>query len=198
MSFQPGTHLRVRRYGIYDHHGIYVSDDCVIAFSGEPLHKADALVRPVSLQCFQKTGAAKVVKHPGEGRPFGLQWLPNPLDSDEIVARAKYLSENCPPGRYSLIGVNCEHVANWCVSGYFESLQSRKTFLRVSLGIILVAFMLVWKGIRLPAWLVALSALSAIGPYKYNSDPYRLFKDVINRWPGYEKQSNPAENTVGN
>ena len=58
---------------------------------------------------------------------FGPNWLPSPLPRDQIVAEAERLAEIGFIGKYTLFGSNCEHVANWCVSGnYFESLQTKK------------------------------------------------------------------------
>lgn len=59
---EPGDHLRVRRFGLYWHHGIYVSDERVIEFGGNSLlEKHRAVVRPVSLGEFEKRGRAEVV-----------------------------------------------------------------------------------------------------------------------------------------
>jgi hypothetical protein len=64
------------------------------------------------------------------------------VEPEEIVARARFLLASSPfPQRYNLIGLNCEHIANWCAAGgYCESHQTRfgfhlKAFLTLSFGI---------------------------------------------------------------
>jgi hypothetical protein len=182
--FQPGDHLRVRRRNIYSHHGIYVSDDRVIEFGGATFRsKGQAIIRPVTLREFAGSGNAVAVKHPNR-TTLGMG-LPGPLRRCEIVARAEWLIDHCPRGRYSLVGYNCEHVANWCVTGWYsESLQVRRVFLAQAM--VLGALLLICRRSRPPWWLAALlGALSLVGPYKYNSDPVRLWKDVLDRWPRY-------------
>jgi len=108
---EPGDHLRVRRFGLYWHHGIYVSDERVIEFGGGSLlEKHRAVVRPVSLGEFEKRGRAKVV-------------LPRASLAQEVIDRAEYVC-TCPTrGMYNFLGSNCEHLATWCVSCDFWSDQ---------------------------------------------------------------------------
>jgi hypothetical protein len=195
--FKPGDHIQVWRRGIYWHHGIYVSDDRVIEFGGGSLwDKQSAVVRPVTLATFENTGTAVVVPHP---RRFLLglgMGLPDPLPRDEIVARAEWLIGKCPKGRYNLVGSNCEHVANWCITGgYFESLQARRLFmvhayvgLALTLGWRLSGYKSVWLKLML-----ANSVWGPIGPFLYHTVPYRKWRDILVQWPGYEPQGPDSE-----
>ena len=182
MLRQAGDHVRVRR-PIYWHHGIFVRGDRVIEFGGGDLfRKSEALVRPVSLQQFQDGGHLQVVLHPT--RTGHLMRLPGPLPRDQIVARAEWLAVNCPTRRYGLIGSNCKHVANWCVTGgYFESLQARRAIIGTA-GVLTIVI-LAWHWFRLPPWAAGLfAALAVVGPYKYNMDPYRFWKGILDQWAG--------------
>jgi len=132
QCFVHGDHLRVHRRRLYYHHGIYIDDGRVIEFSGPAgagSKKNLARIRAVTLAKFEGRNAAVTVRHP---RPFlfGLGFgLPTALPPDEIVTRAEWLCRHAPAGRYNLVGSNCEHLANWCVTGwYFESLQVRTWF----------------------------------------------------------------------
>ncbi len=71
---------------------------------------------------FEKGGTANVVQHPITH--FGLTYPPagSPLD---IIDRAMWLVDHQPPG-YHIAGRNCEHIANWCVTGkMYESFQMK-------------------------------------------------------------------------
>ena len=61
--FQRGDHLQVRRPMLYNHHGIYVSDDRVIQFGGGIWDKPHAVISAVSLKDFERDGTARVVRH---------------------------------------------------------------------------------------------------------------------------------------
>jgi hypothetical protein len=96
--FERGDHLRVLRFGVYWHHGVYVSDDRVIEFGGGIKDKPQAVIRPVSLDQFERHGrdTAEAVRHP---RRFMLglgDGGPEALPADEIVARAEWLTAPRP------------------------------------------------------------------------------------------------------
>jgi Lecithin retinol acyltransferase len=122
--FKPGDHLQVRRQLPYSHHGIYVSDDRVIQFGGGIFDKPRAKIEAVSLEQFERGGAAEVVEHGRRRRITGYLF-----EADEpwkAVARAEFLLKLQPKLPYNLIGHNCEHIANMCASGgYTESHQTR-------------------------------------------------------------------------
>lgn len=128
--FQPGDHIQVRQWlGAfpYYHHGIYVSDDRVIQFGPGIAGKANAKIEAVMLSNFERHAPAEVVRH---GRAFALSGYLFEADEPwKIVARAEFLLELQPRLPYNLIGHNCEHIANMCVSGgYTESHQVRTLF----------------------------------------------------------------------
>jgi len=108
-QFTPGDHLDVYR-GLYWHHGIYVGDNMVIHFDGEPGGNiGDARIKKATLDEFAKGGTPKVYAHK------------NPrYSNEETVARAHMrLGED----GYSLIKNNCEHFVYWCRTGLHRSLQ---------------------------------------------------------------------------
>ena len=55
------------------------------------------------------------------------------------------------------------------------------------------ALMLVWRKIS-PRTQTSASLLliaTALGPFVYNAVPYRLWRDVLDQWPGYPEQGEP-------
>ena len=117
--------------------------------------------------------------------------LPDALPRDEIVARAEWLIGKCPKDRYNLVGSNCEHVANWCVTGgYFESLQARRLFMFHAY--VSLALTACWRlSGKKSVWLnlmLANSVWGPIGPFLYHTVPYRKWRDILLQWPGYEPQ----------
>jgi hypothetical protein len=97
-----GDHISVARPG-YSHHGIDVGDGSVVHFAGGlGKTKAEAEIRQDTTQEFLRGGIPIVVLHAG------------PVDAGETVRRA--LSRVGEQG-YGLFDNNCEHFANWCVTG---------------------------------------------------------------------------------
>jgi HRAS-like suppressor 3 len=179
--FQYGDHLMVHRPG-FTHHGIYVSDDRVIDFGAYDLRAKHRYgVRPVTLEEFAGGRKAEVVQHPSPGRMFGASWLPNPLPPDQIVAKAERLAEISFSGKYTLFGSNCEHVANWCVTGhYFESLQIKKFFRAHAIALLIMLALYRWKGHnrvwRVTYW--ALLLIGAVARYQSRRAPYKFWEGV--------------------
>lgn len=104
-----GAHLVTPRFG-YVHHGIHVGGGRVVHYAGlSRLLLLRGPVREVTLAAF------------AGGRPVAIKFRPRPRFSpDEIVARARSrLGEN----RYRLTSNNCEHFAEWCLSGESRSEQ---------------------------------------------------------------------------
>ena len=110
MELKAGDHIKAD-YGMYYHHGIYVGDGQVIAYSKEN-NKSVALT---SLDEFAQGHAIIKVEH--DDAKFSR---------DEVVDRAySRLGED----DYNLVFNNCEHFANWCVTGNAKSDQVRETVL---------------------------------------------------------------------
>jgi HRAS-like suppressor 3 len=180
-KFRYGDHLMVHRPG-FTHHGVYVSDERVIDFGAyDSRTKRHNGVRPVTLEQFAGGRRVEVVQHPSPGRMFGPRWLPNPLPPDQIVAEAERLAEIAFIGKYTLFGSNCEHVANWCVTGnYFESLQIKKFFRAHAIALLIMLLLHRWKGPntvwRVTYW--ALLLLGAVAQYQWRRAPQKFWEGV--------------------
>lgn len=113
-----GDHIRVKRmHGIYTHHGIYVSDNEVIHFTGTDddniMDSSKNMVISSDLNFFLKGGELEVKEYTDEE----FQDLYEP---DQIVAYARSCLGD---DGYNLIFNNCEHFANVCTLGRFRSHQ---------------------------------------------------------------------------
>lgn len=110
-QFAIGSHLKVARLG-YFHHGIYIGNGQVIHYAGFCDTFKSAPVTCVSLSQFQ--GSADkilIVQHDSHKIQYSRQ---------EIIERAKSrLGED----NYNLFTNNCEHFANWCITGKAVSKQ---------------------------------------------------------------------------
>ena len=188
-KFQPGDHLRVHR-GLYSHHGIYVGDGQVVDFGGGGLfRKAETGIRKITLEEFRGSGTVAKVEHPAHlwlGLGMGL---PEPLLGGGVVHRAEWLLGQSSRVRYHLVGSNCEHIANWCVSGgYFESLQARKvlgvTGFIVGPGLILAYARAPWLR-RHPKVFMLAGLAMMVGPALYNVVSYLFWKDLLDSYPGF-------------
>jgi Lecithin retinol acyltransferase len=180
-EFSYGDHLTVRRLG-FAHHGIYISDDRVIDFGGYDLRAMRRYgARPVTVQQFGRGHKVEVVRHPSPGRMFGLGWLPGPLPPERIVAEAERLATIGLAGKYTLFGSNCEHFANWCVTGsYFESLQT-KTFFRAQAALLTVMVLTVRSSGHNKWWRLTCSSLiliGAIASYQRQRAPHKFWQGV--------------------
>ena len=188
-QFRPGDHLAVRRRYLYWHHGIYVSEGRVLEFGGGGvLSTRQFVIRSVTMSEFDPLGAAVVVQYPRRFLAGLGVGLPPSLPPNEIIARAEWLASNCPPGRYNLVASNCEHVANWCATGwYFESLQIRTCF--VVQAILCAAVILWWRklspGRRRAASLILPTI--TLPTLIYNLMPHPRWKDILDQWPGHAK-----------
>lgn len=113
-----GDHIRVKRmHGIYTHHGIYVSDNEVIHFTGTDddsiMDSSKNRVISSDLNFFLKGGELEVKKYTDE--EFQDLYAP-----DQIVAYARSCLGD---GDYNVLFNNCEHFANVCTLGRFRSHQ---------------------------------------------------------------------------
>lgn len=113
-----GDHIRVKRmHGIYTHHGIYVSDNEVIHFTGTDddsiMDSSKNRVISSDLNFFLKGGELEVKEYTDE--EFQDLYAP-----DQIVVYARSCLGD---GDYNVIFNNCEHFANVCTLGRFRSHQ---------------------------------------------------------------------------
>ena len=104
----PGTHLVSPRTG-YQHHGIYVGGGRVIHYAGFDTPFRSGPVEEVTLDEFTR------------GEPVQVKvWQSPRFPGETAVKRARArLGED----RYSLWANNCEHFAEWCISGTSRSPQ---------------------------------------------------------------------------
>ena len=118
-----GDHIRVC-IGLYYHHGIYASDECVIHYaSAEQTNRIDpseAKIIITDLNRFLMGGNLEV-------RIFDLEESKNKRTPSEIINYA-LLQVGMRKGAYNLISNNCEHFANECVFGKAVSNQVEDVF----------------------------------------------------------------------
>lgn len=121
---QKGDHIRVMRIGgLYAHHGVYISDDEVIHFTGQDddsiLDWSKCEVIKTDLQTFLKGGTVEVKEYTDEE----FQDLYSP---EQIVIYAR----SCIGDKgYNLAFNNCEHFANVCTLGRFRSQQVERVLM---------------------------------------------------------------------
>ena len=113
-----GDHIRVKRvWGIYAHHGVYVSDDEVIHFAGQENDSIFDWSKPevivTDLEVFLRGGVLEVKEYTDNE----LDYLYPP---EEIV---KYARACVGDKGYNLVFNNCEHFANKCTLGLHRSMQ---------------------------------------------------------------------------
>ena len=115
-----GNQIRVNR-GLYYHHGIYESDDCVYQFAspeGSEISPETAVVCTTTLKKFLNGGDLEV-------REYTEEELKELKPKDEII---KYAKEHLGEMGYNLISNNCEHFSNRCAFGKSESEQVNNIF----------------------------------------------------------------------
>lgn len=132
---QYGDIIGVHRLGgVYDHYGIYESDDCIYEYAAHGHDFGEADIHVTTLK--------KFIRDSGNGNLFILTFpnqndapvksyesasaadpLPHFYTPEETVRRAKSrLGET----KYSLLFNNCEHFAIWCKTGVHESHQANE------------------------------------------------------------------------
>ena len=145
-----GDVIGVHRYnGLYDHYGVYESQNCVYEFAAINGDFGDAIIHTTTLDCF--IGRSKsffTLSFPKEyGTPEKravsevrtLNFLP-PLNEPAFEKVSKAIKQTCyhlySPEEtvsraksrlgergYNLLWNNCEHYAIWCKTGLHESHQ---------------------------------------------------------------------------
>lgn len=119
-----GDHIRVQRIGgLYAHHGVYVSDDEVIHFTGKEddsiLDWSKPEVISSDLEYFLKGGVLEIKEYTDD--EFQDLYAP-----EQIVTYARA----CLGDKgYHLAFNNCEHFANVCTLGRFRSNQVERVLL---------------------------------------------------------------------
>lgn len=161
---QKGDHIRVQRMnGVYAHHGIYVSDEEVIHFTGKDddsiLDWSKPEVIQTDLSYFLKGGILEVKEYTDE--EFADLYSP-----EQIVTYARA----CLGDKgYNLIFNNCEHFANVCTLGRFRSHQVEKVFTKRKEN----DFMGIWSTIK--SWFGGSSSGSRTTTnYNYEPDKVKI------------------------
>ena len=111
LSIQGGDILYVHR-GLYKHYGVYAGDGKVIHFaplSGKEIKAENAVVHETTLGNFLKGGILKI-----DNKSKAM------FPRQKIVERAR---SQIGKKSYNLVFYNCEHFANWCKTGVYESDQ---------------------------------------------------------------------------
>jgi hypothetical protein len=118
---KKGDHIRVSRH-LYTHHGIYISDEEVIHFTGEDddsiLDWSKNKVIRTDLDRFLLGGDL-------EYKVYTEDELKDLYPVDHIVHYARVCLDD---DGYDLIFNNCEHFANVCTLGRFKSHQVERVF----------------------------------------------------------------------
>lgn len=160
---QKGDHIRVQRMnGLYAHHGIYVSDEEVIHFTGKDddsiLDWSKPEVIQTDLAYFLKGGTLEVKEYTDE--EFADLYSP-----EQIVTYARA----CLGDKgYNLIFNNCEHFANVCTLGRFRSHQVEKVFTKRKEN----GFMGIWSTIK--SWFGGSSSGGSRTTTNYNYEPDKV------------------------
>jgi hypothetical protein len=144
MAF--GDHLQASRWWGYHHDGIDIGLGQVVHFAPEwGGAKSTATIRVDRLEDFARGCVVEVRRHPGVTVP------------SQTVTRA--LSQ-LGTGKYHLLFNNCEHFANWCVTGDYRSEQVDTAFQTIRTG-----------GLAPAAWAAAEALISYLGAVTGLSGP---------------------------
>lgn len=118
---KKGDHIRVSR-GLYSHHGVYISDEEVIHFTGTDddsvLDWSKCEVIKTDIDDFLCCGTLEVKEYTEEE-----------LDDLYPVEHIVHYARVClGDAGYNLVINNCEHFANMCTLGRFRSKQVERVF----------------------------------------------------------------------
>lgn len=116
---KEGDHIRVSR-GLYYHHGIFVSEDEVIHFTGTE----DDSVLDWSKNCVIQSSLGKFLR---DGKLEVKEYNDDERSGLYEVEHIVHYARNCIGDMgYNLAFNNCEHFANMCTLGRFRSRQVEK------------------------------------------------------------------------
>eukprot|EP00435_Cladocopium_sp_Y103_P063138 s392_g24.t1 len=152
-TFQPGDHIQRRRFG-YDHHAIFVSWDVA--------PEAFIIHHPIGRRSNPLRGK---IRHEVRN-VFEYTLVQRPSQPEDVLQRA--MSRVGEDG-YNLVWNNCEHFAEWCVTGRHRSLQvlgaiigaPQGACLGGAVGLTLVPAATFWGSQTLGKWAVTLGIISA-------------------------------------
>ena len=118
-----GQHLFIKRAsGSYTHHGLGVSNDRVIHYSGLANDlKTPGVIEEISLEAFAQDKEIHIKPH-----------IERKYSPDEAIIRAGL---RVGEAQYHILHNNCEHFVEWCISGTHQSSQSTRGKLIYSAGI---------------------------------------------------------------
>ena len=162
-----GDHIRVcRMNGLYYHHGIYVSDNEVIHFTGADddsvLDWSKAKVIKTTLQRFLNGGTVEVKEYTDA----------EISDLYHVEGIVNYARSCLGEDGYHLIFNNCEHFANACTLGKYRSRQVEKVF-GGNMGI--------WGSIKSFFGFGSSSGSRSSSNYNYNYEPDKVKVAEIER-----------------
>lgn len=120
-NFKPGDVIFARRWRMgfvtYRHFGVYVGDDKVVNYQGDPEDETNPEKARIILSTLDQFANGDKVKADRVRK--------NPLPDEETVRRAmSFIGTGL--GEYSLVFNNCEHFANFCKYGKKISRQVKK------------------------------------------------------------------------
>lgn len=159
-SPKRGDHIRVCRLnGLYYHHGIYVSDDEVIHFTGDDddsvLDWSKAHVISTDLERFLSSGTVEV-------KEYNDEELADLYPVEGIVSYARACLGD---DGYNLVFNNCEHFANACTLGKYRSRQVER---------VLGGNMGIWGSIKSFFGFGSSSSSRSTNSYNYNYEPDKV------------------------
>jgi len=155
-----GDHIRVNR-GIYNHHGIYVTNDEVIHFASykdDNLLGSDNKIIKTNILEFLRDGKTEVKIYTDEERP----------DLYPIEAIVNWARSCLNDQGYNVIFNNCEHFANWCTLGRFRSYQVENLLGGTDMGL----FGDIWGGVK--SFFGFGESERSSSTYNYNYEPDKV------------------------
>jgi hypothetical protein len=115
---REGDHIRVsRKVGSYGHHGLYIGDEKIIHFDGEPTNVSKASIRVDSLSYFADRGTVSSVQYPPR------LCFSTKRTIERAMFRLDHKGFKVDSKTYNLFSNNCEHFASWAKTGLGTSLQ---------------------------------------------------------------------------